>query len=135
MKLNLKRIEKPFQFEVTNESGNQISIDAAPNIGGTNAGFRPMELLAAGLAGCVAIDVLLILEKKKINTDSFAIQIDASRKNAVPSPFDAIHLLVSVDSKVDTIQLNKTMHLVIDKYCSVKASLRNEIAITFEITP
>lgn len=133
MKLDLKRIEKPFQFQVTNESGNKITIDAAPKIGGTNAGFRPMELLASGLAGCVAIDVLLILEKKKINTDSFDIQIDASREDAVPSPFETIHLCFSVDASVDTNQLSKTIQLVIDKYCSVKASLRNEIAITFDI--
>jgi len=135
MNIDLKRIQKPFQFQVTNESGNQITIDAAPKIGGTNSGFRPMELLASGLAGCIAIDVLLILEKKKINTDSFAIQIDASRENAVPSPFETIHLLVSVDPSVDKQQLSKTMQLVIDKYCSVKASLRKETAITFEITP
>ncbi len=64
MKVTLKRIESPFVLQAENEQGNQILIDASPEIGGTNKGPRPMELLLMGLAGCTSIDVLMILQNR-----------------------------------------------------------------------
>lgn len=134
MKLEFTRLEKPFLFEVKNEVGAELLIDAAPNIGGTNKGLRPMELVASGLAGCVAIDLLLILKKQRMDTNNFSISIDAKRKEGVPSPFESIHLAFKVDESIDRIKLNKNIQLVIDKYCSVSATLDQSIVITFEIT-
>lgn len=133
MKLDLNRIEEPFLFEVENEVGAKIIMDAAPSIGGTNKGLRPMELVASGLAGCIAIDVLSILKKQRLKTDHFGIKIEATRKNAIPSPFEQIYLVFNVDSNIDKEKLSKTIQLVIDKYCSVSASLLPTIKITFDI--
>ena len=36
----------------------------SPDVGGDNDGSRPMELIAIGIAGCTAMDVISILEKK-----------------------------------------------------------------------
>ena len=47
------------------ESGFELPLGASPEVGGDNDGFRPMELLAIGLAGCTAMDVISILQKKK----------------------------------------------------------------------
>ena len=38
MKVELKRINEPYHFEVTNQIGNSIHIDASPQIGGTDKG-------------------------------------------------------------------------------------------------
>ncbi len=133
MKLALNRVAPPFQFEVENESGAQVIIDASSEIGGENKGLRPMELVASGLAGCIAIDLLLILEKKRINTDNFKIAVEARRREGTPSPFEEIHLLFSLDPTIDRDVLTKTIRLVIDKYCSVSASLAPHINVTFEI--
>ena len=59
MKIELKRINEPFHFEVMNQTGNSIQIDASPQIGGTDKGVRPMELLLMSLAGCASIDIIL----------------------------------------------------------------------------
>lgn len=133
MKLEFKRLEKPYFFEVENESGAKLNIDAAPNIGGTNRALRPMELLASGLAGCIAIDVLSILKKQRVDTETFEISIEGERVAGVPSPFDSIHLRFSVDSNIDREKLSRNIQLVIDKYCSVSASLSEAVQITFEI--
>ena len=133
MKLEFNRLEKPFLFKVKNEVGAELLMDAAPKIGGTNKGLRPMELVAAGVAGCVSIDVLLILKKQKIDTDAFSISIEANRKEGIPSPFENIHLKFEVDNSVNKEKLSKNIRLVLDKYCSVSASLDQSIEITFEI--
>ncbi len=133
MKLQLNRIEKPYLFDVENEIGAKIKMDAAPSIGGTDQGLRPMELVASGLAGCVAIDVLAILKKQRLDTNVFQIRIEGTRTDGIPSPFEQIHLAFNVDAHIDKAKLTKTIQLVIDKYCSVSASLSTRIKINFEI--
>ena len=52
-------------MEARNEEGNIIHIDGAPDIGGENKGFRPMQLLAAGVGSCSSIDIISILKKQR----------------------------------------------------------------------
>lgn len=133
MKLTFDRIAEPFHFQVANESGVSIDIDASPQIGGGNNGMRPMELLASGLAACIAIDVLLILKKQRTEPTRFAIDIEGIRKEGVPSPFESVHLLFHVNGSLDLTRLRRTIQMVIDKYCSVRASLDPAIKISFDI--
>ena len=133
MKLAFKRAEKPFHFEVENEVGANLTTDAAGNIGGTDKGLRPMVLVAAGVAGCVAIDLILILQKQRIDSNKFNIEIEANRVDGTPSPFENIHMKFELDPEIDANRLKKNIQLVIDKYCSVSASLKDSINITFEI--
>lgn len=133
MKLAFKRSDKPFHFEVENEAGAHLDMDASTTIGGTDKGLRPMELVAAGVAGCVAIDLILILQKQRLDSDKFNIEIEANRVDGTPSPFENIHMKFELDADIDANRLKKNIQLVIDKYCSVSASLKEEIEITFEI--
>lgn len=50
-------------FTGSAESGFQLPLGTDPAVGGDNDGFRPMELLAVGLAACTAMDVISILSK------------------------------------------------------------------------
>ena len=63
MQLELNRVNDAFHFEVKNENNHIVSIDAGPKVGGQDLGFRSMELLLAGLAGCSSRDFILILKK------------------------------------------------------------------------
>lgn len=92
-----------------------------------------MEFVASGLAGCIAIDVILILRKQRIDPDVFTIDIQASLAEGTPSPFEKIHLIFTLDEQIDQDRLTKNIQLVMDKYCSVRASLAPFITITFEI--
>jgi putative redox protein len=40
--------------------GNKVHLDASPDIGGTNKGMRPMQLLLVALGGCSTIDIISI---------------------------------------------------------------------------
>lgn len=131
MKLNLKRIEAPFVLELSNEANNTVIIDANPAIGGKGLGFRPMELLAGSLASCASIDTLLILQKQRIELLDYSVEINAVRREGEPSPFEKIELTFSFDATVDLAKANKAIALSLEKYCSVAASLNNQIELIF----
>ena len=133
MKLELNRIEKPYVFELENESGTICKIDSSKDIGGKNKGLTPMELLAGALAACISIDVLMILNKQHIEPKKYAVSVDATKKNSVPSPFEKIHLVFYIDTEIDLLKVERAIQLSIDKYCSVKASLNPEIKISYGV--
>ncbi len=133
MKLELNRVEKPYVFQVENETGVVTTIDASDKIGGLNKGLRPMEMLAASLAGCAAIDVLAILEKKRISTEDFRIDIKGKRSADLPSVFEWINLNFNVDKEISVEVLSKTIELVLVRYCSVASSLNKNISINYTI--
>lgn len=133
MKLDLKLVESPFVLEVKNESGISIKMDATEKIGGKNKGMRPMEILASSLAGCMSIDILLILKKQRQEVTFYEVNIDANRKDAVPAVFETIRLVFSFNREVDLEKAKAAVHLSHEKYCSVSASLNQEITIQLEV--
>lgn len=133
MILELQRIEAPFVFQITNETGCTTLIDASETIGGKNMGLRPMEMLAGSLAACVSIDVLMMLKKQKENLEQFSVRILAKRTEEVPAKFESIELVFNCDPKVKRKRLERNIQLALDKYCSVAASLNTEIKLFYSI--
>ena len=102
MQVELVRVDDGFHFEAVGASGVTQHIDAAANIGGSNAGARPMEMLLMGLAGCSAIDVILILKKQKQAIQDFRLTVDGMReKGATPNPFKKIHITYLLKGDLD----------------------------------
>ncbi|OFZ64048.1 MAG: hypothetical protein A3D92_23200 [Bacteroidetes bacterium RIFCSPHIGHO2_02_FULL_44_7] len=133
MKLLLNLIEAPYVFQLENENGVHCLLDASPEIGGRNKGLRPMEVLAGSLAACAAIDVLRILEKQRFDAELFSVYIVAEREKGDSSPFKWIELQFSCDRCVDRTKLERTIELILDKYCSVAASLHTNIEIRYSV--
>ncbi len=136
MQVELVRVGDAFHFEAPGQSDVVQHIDAATDIGGHNAGARPMEMLLMGLAGCSAIDVILILKKQKQVIDDFRIVVTGLReKGATPAPFQKIHLNYQLKGALDTSKVKRAIDLSMDKYCSATAQLRPsaEITYSFEI--
>jgi hypothetical protein len=52
------KLEAGMRFEGEAGSEHRALLDASAKVGGHNAGFRPMELLLVGLAGCTCIPCL-----------------------------------------------------------------------------
>jgi len=134
MSLNLKRIESPFVFELSNDDGNSCFIDASESIGGKGKGFRPMELLAGSLAACASIDVIEILRKKRILLGCYDVKIEAKRKETIPGSFEKVTLHFVFCNLIEEKLLRDTIDLALYKYCSVQASLSSEIKIDYTIS-
>ncbi|GAB4024751.1 OsmC family protein [Spirosoma gilvum] len=136
MQIELVRVDDAFHFEAIGKSGVAQHMDAATDIGGHNAGARPMEMLLMGLAGCTAIDVILILQKQKYVIDDFRLKVDGMReKDAHPAPFRKIHITYLLKGKLDTDKVKRAIDLSMDKYCSATAQFRpsTDITYSFEI--
>lgn len=131
MKIELQRVNNAFHFEAKNENNKLINIDASPTIGGNDNGFRPMELLLAGLGGCSGIDVLHILKKQKIELETFSIKIEASRKDEQPAIFEEIKVLFEVKGNIDETKLKRAIDLSMEKYCSVTKILEKSATIKY----
>ncbi len=83
--IELKRLNDSFHLEAVNESGKTVHFDAAPDIGGTNQGMRPMQMLLAVLGGCSTIDVISILKKQKQDVRDIRVTVTGEREqDAIP---------------------------------------------------
>ncbi|MGF7214451.1 putative redox protein [Spirosoma lacussanchae] len=132
MQVELVRVDDAFHFEAVGTSGVVQHIDAATDIGGHNAGARPMEMLLMGLAGCSAIDVILILQKQKQVIEGFRLSVDGLRqKGATPAPFQKIHLTYTLKGALDADRVKRAIDLSMDKYCSATAQFRPTADITY----
>lgn len=103
--------------------------------GRSAAGPSPVEALALGLAGCMAVDVVDILQKGRYQVTSLVAEFTGERAPEPPSRFTAITLrfLVGTDAPAHAIQ--RAIDLSHEKYCSVWHSMRQDIpfATTFEV--
>ena len=123
-------------FAGTAESGFSLPLGADPALGGDSDGFRPIELMLVGLAGCTAMDVISILHKKKQAVSAFEVRAEAERADEHPRVFTRIHLLYRVTGTgLDPAAVARAIELSESKYCPVQAMLRPAVPITssFEV--
>lgn len=111
-------------FEAMGESEIVQKIDADVSVGGDNNGPRPMELIAMGLGGCTAMDVISILQKKKQPVMDFQVRVHADRAGEHPKVFTqaVIEYLVTGRS-VDEAAVMRAIGLSAEKYCPAQAML------------
>lgn len=121
--------EMKFQAEGT--SGHIMTLDADPSVGGHGAGFRPMELIAIGLAGCTAMDVISILQKKRQKVTGFQVKVSGHRAAEHPKRYTDLHIEYIVTGHgVQSEAVARAIELSETKYCSVAATLRPALPIT-----
>ena len=139
MQVELVRVDDAFHFEASGMSGVPVQIDAAENIGGHNAGSRPMELLLMGLGGCSAIDVLLIMKKQRQVVEDLKISVSGEREKiegTQMTPFRKINVHFKfIGADISEDKAKKAIEMSMEKYCSATAqfSASAEITHTFEI--
>lgn len=91
------------------------------------AGPSPMQLVAMGLAGCMAIDLVHILKKGRHDLRGLRAELRAKRAETEPKRFTEMTLLFEITGDVGSEQVDRAIQLSRDKYCSVWHSLRQDI--------
>lgn len=120
-------------FSGSADSGFAVALGTDPAVGGANDGFRPMELILTGLAGCTAMDVVSILSKKRQKITGFAVQAHAARAEEHPKVFTAIHLHYVVRGEgLDPAAIQRAIDLSASKYCPAQAMLAQAAPITMD---
>lgn len=120
-------------FRSTTPSGHEIVMDAAEEIGGTNSGARPTELLLNAVAGCTGIDIISILQKMRLNPISFHMDVEGSRAEDHPKKFTEITIHYALEGELPEDKVIRAIQLSKDKYCSVAHSLNSKVTATFSI--
>ena len=121
------------QFVAQTGSGHNLLLD--DTAGGT--GPKPIELVAVGLAGCTAFDVVTVLRQKyhqKIT--GYQVRVEADQAERPPQVFLAVrihHLVTGLD--IDEAALQEAIRLSEEKYCSVGAMVQKTASFhtTYEI--
>lgn len=121
------------QFSGTADSGHTLTIDGPPDIGGENAGFRPMEMILLGVGGCSAMDVMHILKKSRQEVTDCRIEIDGTRATTDPKVFTDIHLHFVVSGHdLSEKHVARAVRLSAEKYCSASIMLSQSVNITHD---
>ena len=120
-------------FESKTPSGNKLVMDISLEEGGTNSAPSPVETLLSAIAGCSAVDVVMILQKKKQVITSYRVEIDGERgpTGVYPRPFTKMvvrHILSG--ENLDPAAVARAVSLSDEKYCTVLSTVRSAPTVT-----
>jgi putative redox protein len=119
-----------FQFVARAGEGPAVVIDT--HEGGS--GPSPMEILLMGLAGCTAVDVVLILQKKRLNLTGFEVNVRGERAEEHPRRYTDIHIeYVLRGTGIGAKAVEQAIQLSEEKYCSALASLNVRFSHSYRI--
>lgn len=113
--------------------GNTVSMDTKAPLG-ENKAMTPKELVATGLGGCTAMDVIALLKKHKQEYKSFQIEVDiTSSSGGHPVVFADATLVFRVTGDIDRAILLESVKLSQTKFCGVSAMLSKALPIHYKV--
>jgi putative redox protein len=129
------------QFVARAGDGPAVVIDSRPAIardsgtaGATASGPSPMEMVLMGVAGCTAVDVLLIMQKQRAEIADFYVNISGQRAEEHPRCYTKIHVeYVLSGTGIKPKDVERAIRLSETKYCSALASLNAEVEHSYQI--
>jgi putative redox protein len=121
------------QFVGQTGSGHNLLLD--DTAGGT--GPKPIELIAVGLAGCTAFDVITVLRQKyRQKVTGYQVRVEADQAERPPQVFTKVQIHHIVTGyAIDEAALQEAIRLSEEKYCSVGAMVQKTASLhtTYEI--
>jgi putative redox protein len=115
-------------------SGYLIPLDSSKSVGGRELGFQPLQLFAVGLVGCTGMDVISILQKKRVEVTDFEVSAEIERAKEHPKIFTKIQLIYKVTGKnIDRKDVERAVDLSETKYCPAQAMLEKTAEISHKI--
>ncbi|HTX93324.1 MAG TPA: OsmC family protein [Anaerolineales bacterium] len=103
-------------FVGQNEAGGTVqmgTLDGKPGVG-------PMQLLLVAVAGCTGIDIVSILEKKRIKLSDMRIRVRGKRAADYPMIWTDINLTYILwGEDIPSKDVEQAIKLSEEKYCSV----------------
>lgn len=118
------------EYEGRGEAGAGIVLD-----GKSAQGPGPMDTLLLALAGCMAVDVQVILERSRVPMTGLQVEVEGERAPAHPKRYMGIRMVFLVEGPEEKHRpkLGRAVELSRDKFCSVLHSLRTDIDVEIEI--
>ena len=120
------------QFVGTDSTSHSLVMSSSQE----GTGLKPSDLLLLGLGGCIGVDVIMILEKKRQKVTDLEITITGEQEPEPPWTFRRIeieYLLRGKGLKEEAVR--RAIQLSEEKYCSIGATISGvaEMASSFQI--
>lgn len=116
------------QFLATDEAGHVVVTDSE------GQGIKPPKLLLVSLVGCAGVDVVRILEKKRLEFSAIEVQANMHNEPEPPWCIEKIEIEWTVRGRnLKEKAVRDAIRLSEEKYCSVAASLSSELVTTVRI--
>lgn len=128
--------EKGLTFTGSASGEFEVPLGASEDVGGDDDGFRPMQLIAIGLAGCTAMDVISVLTKKRQKVDSFKVRVTAKQESEHPRIFTQFKIeYLLTGENIDETTVQRAIELSETKYCPAQAMFHQivPIELTYQI--
>lgn len=110
-------------FQATTPQGYDLDFDANDQLG-----CKPTDSLLMSIGGCMAIDIVSILQKMRMEIFRFHIDLSADRKPDPPQYLKSVEMVLHLSGKnMDSGKIERAIALSRDKYCSVYNSLRKDM--------
>ncbi|HUH66266.1 MAG TPA: OsmC family protein [Syntrophales bacterium] len=117
--------DKDLVFTGTTQQGYEIEFDAQGEWG-----CKPTDALLLSLAGCMGIDIVMILKKMRVDLTSFRMELVGERNPAPPQYFKSIEIVMYIGGKsINAQKVDRAVSLSHTTYCSVYNSLRKDMEI------
>jgi putative redox protein len=131
------RWTKNRQFVGWDSTNHGIVMDTPAGGTGEGTGWRPVELLLLGMAGCTGVDVISILEKKREDVRGLEIEVKGEPfLEGFPHYYETIEVIYTVTGVgVKPESVARAIELSEEKYCSVRGCLGPQCNVTtsFEV--
>lgn len=119
------------RFVGWDEAGHGLVMDAKAEYGGDGSGVPPVQLVLYGLAGCTAMDVISILQKKRQTVLDLEIEVRGTKRTGDhPKIYERIeveYVVTGIDVKPEAVA--RAIELSEEKYCAVKGMLGPQVEV------
>ena len=92
-----------------------------------------MTLLAQAIMGCMAMDVVHILQKGRHDLKALTVSFGGERAAEAPKRYTKVHLTFHIRGAVPKDAIERAIALSHEKYCSVSNTLRQDLVFTTSI--
>ena len=135
MKINLKWQEN-LKFFGYDEQNHKTIFHADPD-GGPTEGPTPVNLFLQALAACGAIDIVVVLQKRRKAIDKFEIEVEGEKRDEHPRIFTNIKINYIISGEgIDEKEMERAIKLSEEKLCSVSNMIdrrSTKIEISYKI--
>lgn len=119
------------QFVASDHDGHSVVMDTRSEAGGEGSAFTPMKLVLAAVAGCTAMDIVVLLRKQRQQLDGLQVWVKAEQNPQYPHYFTKMHLKYVLRGRdLQEEVVGRAIRLSDEKYCSVGANLKGKTEIT-----
>ena len=125
--LEWTRRDLVFESELAGRPGPRVDSDG-------EAGASPVQALVLALGSCMAVDVVMILQKGRHDLQGLRVTVVGTRVDGPPAYVSGYRVEYEVTGSVPVTAIQRAIELSRDTYCSVWHSLRPDARLDVTYT-